>query len=71
MRLGKKEAEDQLSTARYAASLAYVDAERIALMGWSYGGYQTIRTMCGNDDLLIKCGVAIAPVTDWRLYDTG
>lgn len=71
MRLGKKEAEDQLSTARYAASLAYVDAERIALMGWSYGGYQTIRTMCSNDDSIIKCGVAIAPVTDWRLYDTG
>lgn len=71
MRLGQKEADDQLSTAHFAASLAFVDTERIALMGWSYGGYQTIRTMSEKEDRIIKCGVAIAPVTDWRLYDTG
>lgn len=71
MRLGQKEADDQLSTAHFAASLAFVDPERIALMGWSYGGYQTIRTMSEKEDRIIKCGVAIAPVTDWRLYDTG
>ena len=71
MRLGQKEADDQLSTARFAASLAFVDPERIAIIGWSYGGYQAIRTMSEKEDRLIKCGVAIAPVTDWRLYDTG
>ena len=71
MHLGTKEAEDQLSTARYAAKLPYVDAERIAIIGWSYGGYQAIRTMTAQDSInpLIKCGIAIAPVTDWRLYD--
>ena len=71
MRLGQKEADDQLSTAHFAASLAFVDPERIAIIGWSYGGYQAIRTMSEKEDRMIKCGVAIAPVTDWRLYDTG
>ena len=71
MRLGQKEADDQLSTARFAASLAFVDPERIAIIGWSYGGYQAIRTMSEKEDRMIKFGVAIAPVTDWRLYDTG
>lgn len=71
MKLGQKEADDQLSTAHFAASLAFVDPERIAIMGWSYGGFQTIRTMSEKEDRIIKCGVAIAPVTDWRLYDTG
>lgn len=70
MNLGQKEAEDQLSTAHFAASLAFVDPERIAIMGWSYGGYQVIRTMSEKEDRIIKCGVAIAPVTDWRLYDS-
>ncbi len=68
MHLGQKEAEDQLSVARYAATLPYVDSARIAMIGWSYGGYQTIRTMC-EPSSIIRCGVAIAPVTDWTLYD--
>jgi len=71
MQLGKKEAEDHLSVARYMQQLPYVDGERIAMMGWSYGGFQTIRTMMEQDTDLIKAGVAIAPVTDWRLYDSG
>lgn len=70
MNLGQKEADDQISTARFAASLVFVDPERIAIMGWSYGGYQAIRTLCEKDNGL-KCAVAIAPVTDWRLYDSG
>lgn len=70
MNLGQKEADDQIATAQFAASLAFVDPERIAIMGWSYGGFQTIRTLC-EKDCPISCGVAIAPVTDWRLYDTG
>ena len=73
MNLGQKETEDHLSVAMYMQGLPYVDGSRIAMVGWSYGGYQTIRTMCEQnaDKPLIKCGVAIAPVTDWRLYDTG
>ncbi|MCQ2339334.1 MAG: S9 family peptidase [Paludibacteraceae bacterium] len=71
MRLGQKEAEDQLSVAKYIQSQSYVDANRIAMIGWSYGGFQTIRTMMEQTEPIIGCGVAIAPVTDWGLYDTG
>lgn len=71
MNLGQKEAEDQLSVAKYMQSLPFVDADRIAMIGWSYGGFQTIRTMCEQTTPLIRCGIAIAPVTDWKLYDTG
>ncbi|MCQ2311355.1 MAG: S9 family peptidase [Paludibacteraceae bacterium] len=70
MRLGEKEAQDQLSVAHYMQSLPAVNGKRIAMIGWSYGAFQTIRTMCEKQDL-IRCGIAIAPVTDWRLYDTG
>ena len=70
MMLGEKEADDQISTAEFAASLAFVDPERIAIVGWSYGGYQAIRTLCEKDSPY-KCAVAIAPVTDWRMYDSG
>ncbi len=70
MHLGQKEADDQISTVRFAASLAYVNPERIAIVGWSYGGYQAIRTLCEKENGL-RCAVAVAPVTDWRLYDTG
>jgi len=71
MHLGTFEAEDHLSVARYMQSLPYVDKDRIAMLGWSYGGFQTIRTMMEQTDETIRCGIAIAPVTDWRLYDTG
>ena len=73
LNLGQKEAEDHLSVARYMQTLPYAKSDRIAMVGWSYGGYQTIRTMCEQpaDQPLICCGIAIAPVTDWRLYDTG
>lgn len=70
LQLGQKEAEDHISVARYMQSLPTVDGQRIAMMGWSYGGFQTIYTMCMQDQMLIKCGIAIAPVTDWRLYDS-
>jgi len=71
MHLGKKEAEDHLSVVRYMQTLPYVEKDRIAMIGWSYGGFQTIRTMMEQDTDLIKAGIAIAPVTDWRLYDSG
>lgn len=70
MNLGVKEAEDLIAAARWAGQREDIDAERMALLGWSYGGYQTLMTMSQTDHPF-KAGVAIAPVTDWRLYDTG
>lgn len=67
--LGVREAEDQLSAGCYAASLPYVDANRIGIWGWSFGGYNTLMTMCGGNDVF-KAGVAVAPVTDFKFYDT-
>lgn len=69
MNLGQKEAEDQISVARYMGRQSYADSTRIAMIGWSYGGFQTIRTMSEHDSP-ITCGIAIAPVIDWRLYDS-
>ena len=69
MQLGQVEAYDQISAAHYLQSLPYVAADRICLCGWSYGGFQTITTM-SQADSPFRCGIAIAPVTDWRLYDS-
>jgi dipeptidyl-peptidase-4 len=68
-RLGVKESEDQLSAGRYMASLPYVDKDRLALWGWSFGGFNTLMTLCGGNDVY-KVGMAVAPVTDWKFYDT-
>ena len=70
MQLGVKEAEDQISAAKYLKTLPYVDAERMAICGWSYGGYQTLMCLSKQQDLVWQCGLAIAPVTSWRLYDS-
>lgn len=79
MQLGVKEAEDQISAAKYLKTLPYVDANRMAICGWSYGGYQTLMCLSKQSenvkgktasDLIWQCGIAIAPVTNWRLYDS-
>ena len=90
MELGVKEAEDQISAANYLKTLPYVDADRMAICGWSYGGYQTLMCLSaqgaqamgrpdglsdgqksiGYGSVIWKCGIAIAPVTSWRLYDS-
>ena len=69
MSLGQKEAEDLIAAARWAAERNDIDADRMAILGWSYGGYQTLYTMSRTDNPF-KAGIAIAPVTDWRLYDS-
>lgn len=71
MQLGVKEAEDQISAAKYLKTLPYVDGNRMAICGWSYGGYQTLMCLSkqGGENLW-QCGIAIAPVTSWRLYDS-
>jgi dipeptidyl-peptidase 4 len=67
--LGKLETEDQIAGAKYLGSLPYVDASRIGIWGWSYGGYMSaLSLMLGND--VFKTAIAVAPVTTWRYYDT-
>jgi dipeptidyl-peptidase 4 len=66
---GKVELADQLAGVRYLKSLPYVDASRIGIWGWSYGGYMTLFSLF-NAAGVFKAGVAVAPVSDWRLYDT-
>jgi dipeptidyl-peptidase-4 len=67
--LGKVELEDQLAGVSYLKSLAYVDGSRIGIWGWSYGAYMTLEAMA-NAPYVFKAGVAVAPVSDWKLYDS-
>lgn len=69
MNLGHYESIDQLAAAEYMARQSYVDDSRIGIWGWSYGGYETLMAM-SQPNSKYSAGVAIAPVTDWRLYDT-
>lgn len=69
MNLGIKEAEDLIAAANYIGQRNDIDAGRMAILGWSYGGYETLMTMSTKGHPF-KAGVAIAPVTDWRLYDS-
>jgi dipeptidyl-peptidase 4 len=66
---GSVELADQLAGVRYLRSLPYVDAARIGIWGWSYGGHMTLQAMLRAPDVF-KAGVAVAPVSDWRMYDT-
>ncbi len=68
-RMGAQELSDQRDGAQYLKSLPYVDANRIGIWGWSYGGHMTLHAMfeAGDD---FKAGFAGGPVTDWRYYDT-
>ena len=68
-RLGGFEADDQLAAVGYLKTLDYVDPKRIALWGWSYGGYVSTMALLKGKDAL-AAGIAVAPVSDWRFYDT-
>ena len=68
LQLGKYESMDQIETAKYLATLPYIDKDNMAIWGWSYGGFMT--TLCmtkGNG--IFKAGIAVAPVTNYRYYD--
>ncbi len=68
-RLGKYESEDQIAGAKYLASLPYIDQDRIGIWGWSYGGYvSSLSLLLGSE--IFKAAIAVAPVTNWRFYDT-
>ncbi|WP_430811217.1 MULTISPECIES: S9 family peptidase [unclassified Carboxylicivirga] len=68
MQLGKLESDDQIEAAKYLGSLDYVDASRIGIWGWSYGGFMS--SLCLSKSDVFKIGIAVAPVTNWRYYDT-
>jgi dipeptidyl-peptidase 4 len=67
--MGKLELDDQISAAKYLQTLAYVDKDRIGIWGWSFGGYMTSLCMTRGGGVF-KAGIAVAPVTNWRFYDT-
>jgi dipeptidyl-peptidase-4 len=69
LQLGKLETEDMISTAQYLSKQSYVDGDRIGMQGWSFGGYLTSSSLMKGADHF-KMGIAVAPVTNWRFYDT-
>jgi dipeptidyl aminopeptidase B len=68
--LGELEAYDQIQGAKAWAKRAYVDEDHIAIWGWSYGGYLTLKTLEQDAGETFSYGMAVAPVTNWRLYDS-
>ena len=69
LRLGELEARDQVETALWLSRQPYVDKDRIAIWGWSFGGFCTLMSMSEGRPVF-RCGIAIAPPTCWRYYDT-
>ncbi|KAJ3962654.1 hypothetical protein N0V92_000639 [Colletotrichum tropicale] len=69
-KLGHWEAHDQIAAAKNWASRKYVDSSRIAIWGWSYGGFNTLKTLEMDAGQTFSYGMAVAPVTDWRFYDS-
>uniref|UniRef100_A0A8D0KWA4 Dipeptidyl peptidase 4 n=1 Tax=Strix occidentalis caurina TaxID=311401 RepID=A0A8D0KWA4_STROC len=68
-RLGTYEVEDQIEAARKFSEMGFVDKDRIAIWGWSYGGYVTSMVL-GSGSGVFKCGIAVAPVSRWQYYDS-
>lgn len=69
LNLGKYEIEDQITAARWLGQQPYIDASRIGIFGWSFGGYMASLAMTKGADVF-KMGIAVAPVTNWRFYDS-
>ncbi|HET6558649.1 MAG TPA: S9 family peptidase [Prolixibacteraceae bacterium] len=69
LQLGKYESDDQVEAARYLTTLPFVDKANIAMWGWSYGGFMTALCMEKGADVF-KAGISVAPVTNWRFYDS-
>ncbi|CAH2242876.1 jg26500 [Pararge aegeria aegeria] len=69
-KLGTVEIEDQISVTRYLQqNLSWVDGNRTCIWGWSYGGYASSLALARGGDVF-RCAIAVAPVVDWRYYDT-
>ncbi len=67
--LGKYEVEDQIAAAKKLGKRPYIDASRIGVWGWSYGGFMSSNCLFKGNDVF-KMAIAVAPVTSWRFYDT-
>ncbi|MDR0421361.1 MAG: S9 family peptidase, partial [Prevotellaceae bacterium] len=67
--LGKYEVIDQIETAKYISKLPYIDAKRIGIWGWSFGGFMSLNCILHAYELF-KLAIAVAPVTNWRFYDS-
>ncbi|MGL6038555.1 MAG: alpha/beta fold hydrolase [Soonwooa sp.] len=67
--LGKYEIEDQITAAKWLGNQSYVDKSRIGIFGWSFGGYMASLALTKGADVF-KMGIAVAPVTNWRYYDS-
>lgn len=67
--LGYLECSDQIDAAKYLGTLPYVDAARIGIYGWSYGGFMALNCILKGNDVF-KMAIAVAPVTSWRFYDS-
>ncbi|XP_070711445.1 dipeptidyl peptidase 4-like [Pempheris klunzingeri] len=68
-RLGTYEVEDQITAAREFIKKGFIDKDRVAIWGWSYGGYVTSMAL-GSGSGVFKCGMAVAPVSKWEYYDS-
>ena len=66
--IGYYESKDQIETAKIWGQKKYVDANRMAIWGWSYGGFTTLKTLEVDGGRTFQYGMAVAPVTDWRFY---
>lgn len=69
LNLGKYEIEDQIAAAKWFGKQSYIDKDRIGIFGWSFGGYMASLAMTKGADVF-KTGIAVAPVTNWRYYDS-
>ncbi|MEA4937408.1 MAG: S9 family peptidase [Paludibacter sp.] len=67
--MGVLETRDQVETAKYLGDLSYIDKNRIGIWGWSFGGTMTLTAM-STGEKVFKAGISVAPVTDWRFYNT-
>ncbi|XP_008276260.1 dipeptidyl peptidase 4-like isoform X2 [Stegastes partitus] len=68
-RLGTYEVEDQITATREFIKMGFIDKDRVAIWGWSYGGYVTSMVL-GSGSGVFKCGMAVAPVSKWKYYDS-
>ena len=69
LQLGKYETIDQIEAAKYLGGLDYIDGNRIGIFGWSYGGYMSSLCLFKGHEVF-KAAIAVAPVTNWKWYDT-
>ncbi len=67
--LGQLESKDQIAVSKYLKSFSYVDGGRIGIWGWSFGGFITLMSMTDSESIF-KAGIAVAPVCDYRYYNT-